>query len=67
MQLTEEQFEIIEPCFPKQRGNVNISNLIVMNELLHVMYEGCTWRRLPEKFRPWHTIYMRWNRWCKKG
>ena len=67
MQLTKEQFEIIEPYFPKQRGNVNISNLTVMNALLHVMYEGCTWRRLPEKFGPWHTIYMRWNRWCKKG
>ena len=62
MQLMEEQFEIIEPCFPKQRGNVNISNLTVMNALLHVMYEGFTWRRLLKTFRVWHTIYMRWNR-----
>jgi len=28
---------------------------------------GCKWRRLPERFGNWHTIYMRMSRWYKSG
>ena len=29
--------------------------------------EGCTWRGLPTDFGNWHTIYVRINRWAKRG
>ena len=29
--------------------------------------QGCTWRALPERFGPWHTVYMRLHRWAKAG
>ena len=29
--------------------------------------EGCSWRALPERFGPWHTVYMRGRRWIDKG
>ena len=67
MQLTEEQFSVIKAHFPTQRGNVKIDNRTVMNAVLLVMYEAITWRNLPVEYGPWHTVYMRWNRWCKQG
>lgn len=67
MQITEEQFKRIEGCFPKQRGNVKISNLDVLNAILYVAENGCKWRSLPERFGRWHTVYTRMNRWAKAG
>ena len=67
MQLTEEQFSKIEHHFPKSRGKVIIGNLVVINALLHIVYQGHSWRALPKSYGPWHTIYMRFNRWSKNG
>ena len=52
---------------PRQRGNVSISNLEVLNAILHVAEHGCKWRGLPSRFGKWHTIYTRMNRWAKAG
>ncbi len=47
MIITEEQFRRIEDCFPKQRGNVAVSNLDVPNAILYVTEHGCRWRASP--------------------
>ena len=52
---------------PKQRGNVKVPNLQVLNAILHVAEHGGKWRGLPKRFGRWHTIYMRMNRWSKNG
>ena len=31
------------------------------------MGNGCKWRRLPESYGKWHTLYTRMNRWSKAG
>ncbi len=67
MELTGAQFERIAPLLPRQRGNVTLSNLQVLNAILHVAEDGCKWRGLPEWFGNWHTIYTRMNRWSKNG
>ena len=67
MELTEAQFERIAPLLPRQRGNVSLSNLQVLNAILYVAEHGCKWRGLPERFGNWHTIYTRMNRWSKNG
>ena len=67
MELTEGQYERIAPLFPKQRGNASLSNLQVLNAILHVAEHGCKWRGLPARFGNWHTICTRMNRWSKKG
>ena len=67
MELTEAQYELIAPCLPVQRGNVSLSNLQVLNAILHVAEHGCKWRGLPSSFGNWHTIYTRMNRWSKNG
>lgn len=61
------QYERVADCFPVHRGNVAYDNLKVLNAILYVMENGCKWRRLPEKFGNWHTIYMRLGRWYKSG
>jgi transposase len=38
-----------------------------LNAILYVTEQGCKWRGLPKRFGPWHTIYMRMNRWAKNG
>jgi transposase len=67
MQLTEEQFDRIKDCLPRQRGNVTLENITILNALLHVAEQGCKWRAMPESFGNWHTIYTRLNRWSKAG
>ena len=67
MKLTQEQYERIEKYLPKQRGNVKIDNLQFLNAILYVAENGCKWRALPKEYGKWHTIYMRMNRWSKKG
>ena len=67
MEITEAQYLRIAPSLPRQRGNVRISNLQVLNALLYVAEHGCKWRGLPKQFCNWHTIYTRMNRWSKAG
>ena len=67
MQLTAEQFEQIAPWLPRQRGNVRLANLQVVNAILFVAANGCKWRALPGHYGPWHSIYMRMSRWAKAG
>jgi transposase len=65
MRLSEEQYEVIRPLLPVQRGNVRIANLDVINAVLYVAENGCKWRALPERFGNWHTIYTRLRRWAE--
>ena len=67
MEITAVQFSKIEHCLPRQRGNVSLSNLDVLNAILYVAEQGCKWRGLPTRFGNWHTIYVRMNRWSKAG
>ncbi len=65
--ITQEQYELLHPYLPVQRGNVKISNLILINAVLYVAENGCKWRSLPREFGVWHTIYMRIRRWAENG
>jgi transposase len=67
VEITEEQYARIEDSLPVQRGNVSLRNLQVLNAILYVAEHGCKWRGLPKRFGPWHTVYMRMNRWSKNG
>lgn len=67
MNISEAQYRRIEAHFPRQRGNVSVSNLQFLNAILYVAEHGCKWRGLPKRFGNWHTIYTRMNRWSKSG
>jgi transposase len=67
VELTESQYQRIADCLPRQRGNVSMTNLRLLNALLYMVEHGCKWRGLPEHFGNWHTIYTRMSRWSKAG
>ena len=67
MELTKEHLERIKESLPVERGNVSMEVLSFLNAVLYVAENGCKWRRLPERFGNWHTIYTRMNRWSKGG
>lgn len=67
MELTEAHLQRIQESLPVERGNVSMEVLNFLNAVLYVMENGCKWRRLPERFGNWHTIYTRMNRWSKTG
>jgi transposase len=67
MEITKEQYRLIKDCLPRQRGNVSLSNLQVLNAILYVAEQGCKWRGLPKRFGRWHTVYTRMSRWSKSG
>ena len=67
MKLTQTQYERIKDVMPRQRGNVRLSNLNLLNAILYIAENGCKWRALPKEFGNWNTIYVRLNRWAKKG
>ena len=67
MEISEEQYKKIEPYMPRQRGNVRINNIRLINAILYITENGCKWRALPKSYGNWHTIYVRMNRWSKSG
>jgi transposase len=67
MEITPEQYERIAHCFPKHRGTLRYDNLEVLNAILYIAENGAKWRRLPEVFGHWHTVYTRMRGWAKSG
>ena len=67
MKLKENQYRQIEKLLPRQRGNVKVENRNLLNALIYRCENGCPWRGLPQPFGPWHTIYVRIDRWAKNG
>jgi transposase len=67
MEITEAQYQRIASSLPRQRGNVKLNNLQLLNALLFVAEHGCKWRGVPKRSGNWHTIYTRMNRWSKSG
>lgn len=67
MELTEAYYRRIEHCFPKHRGTVTYSNPQALNAILYIAENGAKWRKLPEKYGHWHTIYTRMRAWAKSG
>jgi transposase len=65
--ISKEQYEKLADCLPRQRGNVSMSNLQVLNAILYVAEHGCKWRGLPRYLGNWHTIYTRMSRWSRAG
>ncbi len=63
MELNQEQYKKIRSCFSKQRKPTKISNLDELNVVLYLVENG----GLPKEYGDWHVIYVRINRWAKKG
>ena len=71
LHLSDAQWVQIEAAFPQRRGQSGferqISNRQAFEAVLYRARTGCPWRDLPTAYGDWHTIYMRWQRWVKRG
>jgi len=67
MKITEHQLAKIQHLLPVQRKPEDVEMIDFLNGVLYVIENGCKWRAVPPEFGNWHTIYTRFNRWCKNG
>jgi transposase len=68
--LTDEQWEIIEPMLPliKEPGRIPKHPFRdVVDAILYIDRSGCSWRQLPVDFPPWQTVYGWFRQWKRRG
>jgi transposase len=68
--LTDEQWEIIEPMLPliKEPGRIPKHPFRdIVDAILYIDRSGCSWRQLPVDFPPWQTIYGWFRQWKDRG
>jgi transposase len=71
-ELTEEQWEIVEPVLRPERRSDNRGRpwhdtRAVLNGVLWVLGTGAQWRELPEKYPPFQTCHRRFQQWVRSG
>ena len=69
--LTDEQWEFLEPRFVEYTGNYthteDWSKRVLVNAVLYLLKTGCQWRLLPNDFPPWSTVHSFYRRARLKG
>lgn len=68
--LTDEQWQIIEPLFPLAKfggrpRKIDIREIV--NAILYLLKSGCDWRLLPHDFPNWKTVYEYFRNWKLDG
>lgn len=64
-ELTDSRWARIAALLPPPagRGRPGHDPRRLLSGMLWVMWTGATWREIPERFGPWHTIYTRYQEW----
>ncbi|HGO6126468.1 TPA: IS5 family transposase [Burkholderia cepacia] len=68
--LSDEVWVRIESVLPGKEGDPGRTagdNRWFVEAVLWIGRTGCPWRDLPKEFGRWHTVYMRFSRWRRKG
>ncbi len=68
--VTDEEWAIIEPLLPPERGRwarPALDNRCYLNGMLHVLRIGCPWRDMRERYGKWNSVYVRFRRWADQG
>ena len=69
--LTDAQWQLIEPIFIASAGNygnrAKWTKRELMNAVLYLVKTGCQWRMLPKDFPPYKTVYDFFRRMRLKG
>jgi hypothetical protein len=68
--LTNEQWALVRPLLPPQRGGVGRppnDHRRVLGGILWVARTGSSWREMPEEYGKWETAYRRHELWLKQG
>ena len=67
--LNDKKWSLFEKFFPPQkRGRPRLwSDRVILESLLYVLRNGCTWMGLSSKHPPKSTVYDRFRLWCDAG
>ncbi len=68
--LHDEQWERIKNLLPGKahdRGVTARDNRQFVEAVLWIARTGSPWRDLPDVYGHWHRVYVRYNRWSRKG
>ena len=68
--LTDEQWQLIEPCIPPQRWGGRTRSIDmreVLNALLYLVRSGCAWRAIPHDLPNWNTCRHYFDRFVGDG
>jgi transposase len=71
MDLTHEQWEILEPLIPTPprredgRGRSWRDPRDVLNGILWILRTGAPWKDLPQRYPPYQTCHRRFQRWIE--
>ncbi len=68
--LTDTQWELIEPLIPPARPGGRrraIDVREVLNGIFYLLRNGCSWRALPHDLPPWGTVHYYYRRWRLDG
>ena len=73
MELTDEQWAIVEPLLPKPvkrsdgKGRPRVDNRAILNGILWIMRTGAPWHDMPNRYPPYQTCHRRFQEWVKAG
>jgi putative transposase len=68
--LTDAQWTQIEPQVPKPKAGgrpASVDRREIVNAIVYVVRNGCTWRALPHDFPRWQTVYHYFRLWRDDG
>jgi transposase len=73
MNLTNEQWNMVEPLIPMPPGRLDGRGhpwrdpREVLNAILWILRTGAPWRELPHRYPPYQTCHRRFQRWVTEG
>jgi transposase len=73
MDLTNEQWKIVEPILPKDperedgRGRPWSDRRKVLEGVLWILRTGARWQDLPPRYGPYQTAHRRFQNWVRSG
>ena len=73
MDLTNEQWAVVEPFLPKAKrradgkGRPRIDNRAVLNGILWVMRTGAPWHDMPSRYPSYQTCHRRFQEWVRSS
>src|SRR5215471_7169767 len=69
MQLTDEQWSVVEPLIPRRtprkdgKGRPRVPARQVLDGMLWVLWTGAPWKALPAEYPPYQTCHRRMQEW----
>jgi putative transposase len=68
--LRDDQWERFAPLLPGKATDYGVTaqdNRLFIEAVLWIGRTGAPWRGLPAELGNWHTTFVRFSRWAKRG